>query len=99
MSSRIEGKMCNNLVFLIIFYIQWSDLALLFFFFFKILFFYQRERGKAQAGRAAGEGEAGSPLSKEPGVGLNPRTLGSRPKPKADAQDIPGSAFIISNIS
>jgi len=31
---------------------------------------------RAQAG-GVGEGEAGSPLSKEPDVGLDPRTLGS----------------------
>ena len=30
------------------------------------------------------EGEAGSPLSREPNVGLDPRTLGSWPEPKAD---------------
>jgi len=35
----------------------------------------QREREK----------EAGSPPSREPDAGLDPRTLGSRPKPKADA--------------
>jgi len=45
------------------------------------------------------EGEAESLRSREPDMGLDPRILGSRPKPKADAQDIPGSAFIISNIS
>jgi len=28
-------------------------------------------------GTQAGEGEAGSPLSKEPDVGLDPKTLGS----------------------
>ena len=32
---------------------------------------------------AEGEGEAGFPLSREPDVGFDPRTLGS--KPKADA--------------
>jgi len=32
-----------------------------------------------------GEGEAGFPLSGEPNVGLHPRTLGSRPEPKAAA--------------
>ena len=33
-----------------------------------------------------GKGEAGSPLSREPDLGLDPRTLGSWPEPKADAQ-------------
>ena len=31
------------------------------------------------------EGEADSPLSREPDVGLDRRTLGSWPHPKADA--------------
>jgi len=42
-------------------------------YFFKILFIYLRER--AQAERVAeGEGEAGSPLRREPDAGFNPRT-------------------------
>ena len=32
------------------------------------------------------EGEADSPLSREPDAGLDPRTPGSCPEPKADAQ-------------
>ena len=60
------------------------------FFVFKILFIYLRERARrctselvqaharASAGGAAGgEGEADSLLSREPDVGLNPRTLRS----------------------
>ena len=44
-----------------------------------------RDRERAQAGGAAEEErEAGSPLSKEPDAGLDPRTLGSWPEPKAD---------------
>ena len=31
-----------------------------------------------------GEGEAGFPQSREPDAGLDPRTLASRPEPKAD---------------
>ena len=31
-----------------------------------------------------GEGEAGSPLSREPGTYVTPRTLGSRPESKTD---------------
>ncbi|XP_077926463.1 TSC22 domain family protein 1 isoform X2 [Halichoerus grypus] len=42
----------------------------------------QRERAQAVG---ATEGEAGSLLSKEPDAGLDPRTLGSPPEPKADA--------------
>ena len=58
------------------------------FLFFKILFIYLTERDTAreetQAG-GGGEGEAGFPRIREPDVGLDPRTLGSRPEPKADA--------------
>ena len=36
-------------------------------------------------GRAEREGEADTPLSREPDVGCNPRTLGSGPELKADA--------------
>jgi len=41
------------------------------------------ERGNTSGG--VGEGEADSPLSREPDAGLNPRTLGSWPELKADA--------------
>ena len=53
-------------------------------FFLKILFIYKRERHK-QGGGAEAEGEAGSPLSREPNLGLDPRTLESQSKPKAEA--------------
>lgn len=33
-----------------------------------------------------GEGEAGSPLRREPEVGFHPRNLGARPELKAEAQ-------------
>ena len=47
------------------------------FIFFKD-FIYWRERVKARVGgRTEGKGEADSPLSAEPGAGLNPRTLRS----------------------
>ena len=36
-------------------------------------------------GRAEREEGAGSPLSREPDIGLDPRTLGSRPELKANA--------------
>ena len=42
--------------------------------FFKDLFIYLTERERSQVGR---EAEAGSLLSREPDVGLDPRTLGS----------------------
>ena len=41
------------------------------------------ERGNTAGG--VGEEEAGSQQSREPDVGLNPRTLGSFPELKADA--------------
>jgi len=42
------------------------------------LLLFLRESGRAQAGGAAeGQGEAGSPQSKEPDVGLDPRPPGS----------------------
>jgi len=46
----------------------------------------EREQVHKQAERQAqGEGEAGFPPSREPDAGLDPRTLGSRPEPKANA--------------
>ena len=52
-----------------------------FYFFLKILFITEREN-KPGVQQAEGEGEAGSPLSREPDTGLDPRTLGSWPEPK-----------------
>ena len=51
----------------------WKDVS-----FLKILFIYltQSERERTQAGGVA-EGEAGSPWSKEPKLGIHLRTLGS----------------------
>ena len=37
----------------------------------------ERERERTSWGRAAGEEEADSPLSRKPDAGLDPRTLGS----------------------
>ena len=54
-------------------------------FFLKVLFIYLREG--TQAG-GVGEEEAGFQWSREPNVGLHPRTLGSCPEPKADAQQL-----------
>ena len=49
----------------------------IFLYFFKD-FIYLRETEHAQAEEGAeGEGEADSPLSREPDAGLYPRTLGS----------------------
>jgi len=60
--------------------IIWPTLSLPVIFFLKIYLFW-RESG----GGAEGEGQADSSPSKEPDVGLDPRTLRSRPKPKSDA--------------
>ena len=43
-----------------------------------------RETVSTSCGRGKAEGEAGSPLSREPDAGLGPRTPRSRPEPKAD---------------
>jgi len=40
------------------------------------LFYRERERKHKQRGGEEGEGETGSPLSREPKMGLDPRTLG-----------------------
>ena len=58
------------------------------FVFFLRFYLFDTEKETAREGTQAegvGEGEAGSPLSREPNVGLDPRTLGSQPEPKADA--------------
>ena len=64
-------------------------LSLSFFLFFFLdfinLFVRERERASTAGGAAEGEGEAGSPLSKEPNARLDPRTLESGPEAKADA--------------
>ena len=46
----------------------------------------EKEREHEQRIGADREGEADSLLSKEPDKGLDPRTLRSRPEPKADTQ-------------
>lgn len=62
----------------------------LYFFFFNLIGTDQvrkRQRESPSTSQeTAGRGEAGSPLNKEPDVQLDPRTPGSWPKPKADAQ-------------
>ena len=48
------------------------------------LFIYERHREK---GRDTGRGRSRLPWG-EPDAGLDPRTLGSHPEPKADAQPL-----------
>ena len=55
--------------------------------FLKILFVYlkrEQERESMNGEAAEGEGEVGSPMSREPHVGPHPGTPGSWPEPKAD---------------
>ena len=57
----------------------------------KLLFYkdficsFDREREKTQKGGTA-EGEAGTPLSRDPDLGSHLRTQGPRPELKTDAQ-------------
>ena len=61
---------------------------LFFVFFLKILFIYlteietASERGNTSRGRGRGRSRL---IAEEPDVGLDPRSPGSRPEPKADA--------------
>ena len=48
----------------------------------KVLF--EREREGESTSGVRGRGSSGCPQSREPDVGLDPRTLGSRPELKAD---------------
>ena len=48
-----------------------------FFLSFKDLFIRERQTDRQAEGVAEGEGEVGSPWSRESDVGLDPRTLGS----------------------
>ena len=57
-----------------------------FFSFLKILFIHSWETQREVETQA--EGEAGSPLGREPDAGLNPKTPGSWPEPEADGQPL-----------
>ena len=72
--------MVSNFVFII----KWVITLHYFHLFIKDWLIWQRENERAQTGGAE-EGEAGFLLSKDPDMGLNPRTLESWPEPKADA--------------
>ena len=71
-------------------FVQLSDVFI--YIIFKKTFIYsfmrdthtQREREREREAETQAEGEAAP--RREPNVGLDPRTLGSRPGPKADAQ-------------
>ena len=62
-----------------------SSLCDALFFFFKDFYLFDREREEREWAGVTGEGETDSPLSREPNVGLDPWTPGSRPEPKAGA--------------
>ena len=59
-----------------LYYVDWGEGCL---FCFKILFIHERQRHKQR--------EKQAPCG-ESGAGLNPRTLGSRLEPKAEAQSL-----------
>ena len=69
------------------------------FFSLKILFIYLTERetasGRGNTSRGSGRGRSRLPVE-EPDVGLDPRTSGSRPERKADAQRLshPGAPIL-----
>ena len=59
------------------------------FFFLKICLFLREQVGvegekERVSTHTEGEGKADFPLSREPDLGLHPKTLGSEPEPKAD---------------
>ena len=67
------------------------------FFFFKYfyLFIYDSHREREREAETQAEGEAGS-MHREPDVGFDPRSPGSRPGPKADAKPLhhPGIPYL-----
>ena len=68
--------------------VEFGSNRLLFFEgFLKILFLYLKEGERCMSGGEAAEGEeeAVSLPSREPDMGLHPKTPGSWPEPKADA--------------
>uniref|UniRef100_A0A452SBY0 ATP binding cassette subfamily G member 5 n=1 Tax=Ursus americanus TaxID=9643 RepID=A0A452SBY0_URSAM len=75
--------------------------VLIHLFFLKILFTYVTERQPAREGTQQGSGRESRLPAEEPDVELDPRTPGSRPEPKADAQRLrhpgaPGPCFLVS---
>ena len=77
---RTPSAPCN-----ILFYVCPGGFLSLLLFFFLRFYLFDRERQSARGGTqvgGVGEEEAGS---EEPDMGLDPRTPGSHPEPKADA--------------
>ena len=69
-----------------------------FFFFVKFLFIHDSHRERERDAETQAEGEAGS-MHREPEVGFDPGSPGSRPGPKAGAKPlrhpgIPGGVFL-----
>ena len=64
-----------------------SLLFFFFFFFFNFLFIYDSHRERESAAETQAEGEAGS-KHREPDVGFDPGSPGSRPGPKAGAKPL-----------
>ena len=90
-------------IYWVLFIHHFSTSSVMSLIFFKILFIYSREtqREREREAETQAEREAGS-LHREPDVGFDPGSPGSRPGPKAGAKPlrhpgIPASAFKISN--
>ena len=64
-----------------------KNLNLFSFFFFKFLFIYDSHREREREAETQAEGEAGS-MHREPDVGFDPGSPGSRPGPKAGAKPL-----------
>ena len=78
------------------------DLFFFFFFFFFLIFFlfiYDSHREREREAETQAEGEAGS-MHREPDVGFDPGSPGSRPGPKAGAKPLrhPGIPKLLENI-
>ena len=79
---------------MIYFYSPFLQLFCILFFFFLILFIYDSHTEREKQAETQAEGEAGS-MHREPDVGFDPGSPGSRPGPKAGAKPLrhPGIPF------
>ena len=64
-----------------------QNISKTFFSFFKFLFIYDRHTVREREAERQAEGEAGS-MHREPDVGFDPGSPGSRPGPKAGAKPL-----------
>ena len=63
------------------------DGIIFFYYFIIIIFFYDSHREREREAETQAEGEAGS-MHREPNVGFDPGSPGSRPGPKAGAKPL-----------